>query len=123
MAGSSTAGWAEADRGDPMVSAGSAGTPSTIVASTAAGPTGSFAAPAGARFAAGAPFAAAVTPLAGASLPGTSAFALAGVPFGETPAAAVPADAASSRDAVLARADLAAVGVRDGCLGGAMMSL
>ena len=126
MVGSSTAGWAEADGGDPklnagespagdwspallwaaredpMVSAGSAGTPSAIVASTAAGP----------------PLAAAGVPLAEAS-----SFPPAGVPFGETPPSAVPSDAASSSDAVLARADLAAVGLRGGCLGGAMMPL
>jgi hypothetical protein len=81
-----------------MVSAGSAGMPSTTVASAA----------------------------------GVSPFPPAGAPFGETPPPAVPSDAASPGDPVLAEADvaesdLAGVGLPGawsaGCLGDAMMSL
>jgi hypothetical protein len=94
-------GWAA--REDPMVSAGSAG-----------------------------------TPLAAVPLAGASSFPPAGVPFGETPPPALPSDTASSGEAVLPVSDLAwsdlaaselagsvlaGVGLRDGCLGGAMMSL
>jgi hypothetical protein len=73
------------------------------------------------------------TPLAAAPLAGASSFPPAGVPFGETPPPALPSDMASSGEAVLAGAVLAGselavsvfagVGLRDGCLGGAMMSL
>src|SRR6201995_2441894 len=67
-------GWAAC--GDAMVSAGSAGTPSTAVSSAAARtlslPAASLAAEAGA-------------PLAAALLTGASSFPPAGVPFGETP--------------------------------------
>jgi hypothetical protein len=86
------------ERDEPMVSAGSAGMPSTTVASAA----------------------------------GVSPFPPAGAPFGETPPPAVPSDAASSGDPVLAEADvaesdLAGVGLPGawsaGCLGDAMMSL
>ena len=86
-----------------MVSAGSAGMPSTAVASAATGP-----------------------PLAWAS-----PFPRADAPFGETPAPAVPSGA-SSCDAVLAGADLAASDLTGVCwpsdspsgfLGDAMMSL
>jgi hypothetical protein len=83
-----------APRAEPMVSAGSAGTPSTMVSSTAAGP----------RSAEG-------------SCP------LADAPFAETPLPAVPPDTASSCDSVSADADLAAVGLGDGCRGGAMTPL
>jgi len=103
-----------APREDPMVSAGSAGMPSTTVTS-AAGGRGPVAAP----FAP--PFAAAL--LAGADLAGASCFPPAGVPLGETPPPAVPSDTASSGGVVLPEADLAAVGFRAGCLGGAIMSL
>jgi hypothetical protein len=72
------------------MSAGSAGTPSTMVSSTAAGP-----------------------PLAEES------FLLAGTPFAETPPPAGPPDTASSGSAS-AEADPAAAGLDDGSLGGAM---
>jgi hypothetical protein len=80
-------------RAEPMVSAGSAGTPSTMVSSIAAGP-----------------------PLAEES------FLLAGAPFAETPPPAGPSGTASSGSAS-AEADPAAADLDDGSLGGAMTPL
>jgi len=77
-------------RAEPMVSAGSAGTPSTMVSSIAAGP-----------------------PLA------EGCFLLADAPFAETPPPAGPSDTASSGSAS-AEAGPAAAGLDDGSLGGAM---
>jgi hypothetical protein len=79
-----------------MVSAGSAGTPSTTVSS-----------PAGRALSVAVP------------LPEASCLPPAGVPFGETPPPAVPSDAVSS---LAAGAGLAGCLLRD-CRGGAMMSL
>jgi len=83
-------------RAGPTVSAGSAGMPSTTVASAGAGRAASFAAGA-----------------APASAAGASCFPAAGVPFAETPPPALPSDTASPTGA----------GLRAGFLGGAMMSL
>ena len=95
-----------------MVSAGNAGTPSTMVASTFAGRPLSCAGPAGVRLAA-----------AGLPLAETSSFPPAGVPLGDAPPSAVPSDTVASGGGGLAEADVAAADWRDGCLGGAMMSL
>jgi hypothetical protein len=106
-------------RDDPMLSAGSAGTSSARVASTAEARAASFGVAT-----AGLPLAeASWPPFAEASLVSPIPFPLAGAPLTETPPPAVPSDAASSAGAVLAEADLAAVGVLADCLGGAMTSL
>ena len=95
-------------RADPMVSAGNAGTPSAMVASTAPGRAASVAAalPLGP---------ASLPPLAEASIP----FPAAGAPLAPGPASGVPSDTASSGDPALAGADLAAVGCCGDRLGGA----
>jgi hypothetical protein len=80
-------------RAEPMLSAGSAGTPSTMVSSIAVGP-----------------------PLAEES------FLLAGAPFAETPLPAGPSATASSGSAS-AEAGPAVAGLDDGSLGGAMTLL
>jgi hypothetical protein len=80
-------------RAEPMVSAGNAGTPSTMVSSNAAGP-----------------------PLTEESFP------LADAPFAETPPA-VPSATASSCGSVSTEADLAVAGLGDDSLGGAMTPL
>jgi hypothetical protein len=106
-------------RDDPMLSAGSAGAPSVRVASTAEARAESFGVAT-----AGLPLAeASWPPFAEASLVSPIPFPPAGAPLTETPPPAVPSDAASSAGAVLAEADLAAVGVPADCLGGAMTSL
>jgi hypothetical protein len=106
-------------RGDPMLSEGSAGTPSARVASTAEARAVSFGVAT-----AGLPLAeASWPPFAEASLVSPIPFPLAGAPLTETPPPVVPSDTASSAGAVLAEADLDAVGVLAGCLGGAMTSL
>jgi hypothetical protein len=106
-------------REDPMLSAGSAGTPSARVASTAEARAVSFGVATG-----GLPLAeASLAPFAEASLVSPIPFPPTGAPLAETPLPAVPSDTASSAGAVLAEADLAAVGVLADCLGGAMTSL
>jgi hypothetical protein len=105
-------------RDDPMLSAGSAGTPSARVASAAEARAESFGVPTGLPLAE-----ASWPPFAEASLVSPIPFPPAGAPLTETPPPAVPSDAASSAGAVLAEADLAAVGVLADCLGGAMTSL
>ena len=106
-------------REDPMLSAGSAGTPSARVASTAEARAVSFGVATG-----GLPLAeASLAPFAEASLVSPIPFPPTGVPLTETPLPAVPSDTASSAGAVLAEAALAAVGVLADCLGGAMTSL
>ena len=99
-------GWLPWD--DPMESAGSAGTPSAMVSSKAAA----------------LPLAeASLPPFAEASLVPSIPFALAGAPLAERPPPAVPSDTASSGGAAWPGADLAAVGVLVGRLGGATTSL
>jgi hypothetical protein len=109
------AGWVPWD--DPMVSAGSAGTPSAMVSSKAAAEAVSFA------VAAALPLAeASLPPFAEASLVPSIAFPLAGAPLAERPPPAVPSDTASSGGAAWPGADLAALGVLVGRLGGATTS-
>jgi len=106
-------------RDEPMLSAGSAGTPSARVASTAEARAVSFGVATR-----GLPLAeASWAPFAEASLVSPIPFPPADAPLTETPPPAVPSDGASSAGAVLAEADLAAVGVLADCLGGAMTSL
>ena len=94
-------------RDDPMLSAGSAGTPSARVASTAEARAVSFGVATG-----GLPLAeASLPPFAEASLVSPDPVPAAGAPLTETPLPAVPSVGASSAGAVLAEADLAAVGV------------
>ncbi len=108
-------------RDAPMVSAGSAGTPSAMVASAANGRAVSLAVVA-ARLPLGK---ASLPPLAEASLAEVPSipFPAVGAPLAERPAAGVPSDTASSGGTAFAGADLAAVGCCGDRLGGAMMSL
>jgi hypothetical protein len=118
LAGFSRSGVVPFDRlrDGPMVSAGSAGTPTAMVASAAAGRAVSFAAPAGLPLGE-----ASLPPLAEASLVTSIPFPAAGAALAERPAPGVPSDSASSGGAALAGADLAAVDVCGDRLGGAMM--
>src|SRR5271165_2296664 len=95
-------------RDAPMVSEGSAGTPSAMVSSAAERPVSC---------------ARAGLPLDQASLAEASLvpFPAAGAPLAERPAPGVPSDTASSGDADLVGADLAAVGCCGGRLDGTVM--